>query len=386
MKKICCSVIRAKLATDSPIHIGNGMRTGIIKQSLPYIPGSVLRGALGSGLMRINDDRASKLYSLIFAEESGKQSDIFFKHAYPIHDGCSGTFIPCARTLFSCQNSSCGKRYDTFVPPLRCDKCGKSVKPISGFICDKCQYVSLRPVSMDLVSSSAIDRNNYSAALEARVKRDDKDSTYNRQLSEEKHGLLHTTEIIDRGVKFSVNLVVGSSVQDLVEPLINTLSTVIEDEGIGGGKSRGLGKVHVFDNKVEEITEESIEDSSDNIDAMAKLDFLSPAVITENFKEYDERFLAGELENGYEWCLGSKPFPNSAKITPKQQALIYEVFGGWSLKEGTRRTPALAISAGSSLLYKLESSDTPFRRMLACLEYFPIGRYKSLGYGQLKIT
>ena len=73
-----CYRISATIVADSFIHIGNGKRTGVIKHSLPFIPGSMIRGSLGNCLQRISDEkRSSELSSLLFAEEFGKSSDVF---------------------------------------------------------------------------------------------------------------------------------------------------------------------------------------------------------------------------------------------------------------------------------------------------------------------
>ena len=50
---VFCIRISGALVALSPLHIGSIRRVGVIKKTYPFIPGSILRGAVGVSLMRL---------------------------------------------------------------------------------------------------------------------------------------------------------------------------------------------------------------------------------------------------------------------------------------------------------------------------------------------
>jgi CRISPR/Cas system CSM-associated protein Csm3 (group 7 of RAMP superfamily) len=395
MGKACCYKISASIAADSPVHIGNGKRTGIIKHSLPFLPGSVIRGAIGSCLMKLDGEKAAELYDMLFAEEAGKTSDIFFRHCYPSHLKCGrGKFIPSPKTLFKCQNRQCGKIYNTFEPPLQCDNCGKSVKPASGFVCNGCGEINPLPVSMTRLSGTDIDRENYSAALitAAGTSNGSGTSEYQgieRVAGQDRHGLLHTLEVIERGSKFSLELILHSNYYHIIDRLTAILQRGLEDEGIGGSKSRGFGSVKVTDTKVQEITANIIEKEAGKIGNRFSVNFVSPVIVEDNSKSLEPVTLLEGARRAYSWCFkeGKPALPDLKRIN---KIYSYDVFGGWSLKQERKRRASVSISSGSAFLFEASGSANGediflLSKALASLEYYAIGGYKPHGYGQVSI-
>jgi CRISPR/Cas system CSM-associated protein Csm3 (group 7 of RAMP superfamily) len=423
---VCCFKLSATLITDSSVHIGSGKRTGVIKHSLSFIPGTIIRGSIGNCLLRIssNENSSSELLSSLFSEEPGKSSKIFFKHCYPLHlkcDNSRGVFLPVPRTLFKCQNRQCGRLYNTFEPPLQCETCGKSVKAALGFKCDSCGEISSMPVSMKRISSTAIDRASNSAAILATtsatptatmnpqhvtewVNEDKKGieratgNSNNDIISssledeEEKHGLLHTIETIERGTKFALEIVLDSSCQPILDKVKSLLIRGLEDEGIGGSKSRGFGNVSIKDIKVQEITTESLERQaqsyySNNNKSLSKFSvhLLSPLVVENAGANLEPSTLLEGARRAYSWCFkeGKPSLPDLVKL---KQIFSYEVFGGWSLKEERNRRPAVSISSGSAFLFECPSPTPVLGKALASLECYSIGGYKSHGYGQVRVS
>ncbi len=420
---LSCFKLSATLITDSPIHIGSGKRTGVIKHSLPFIPGTIIRGSIGNCWLRIssNENNGSELLlSSLFSEEPGKSSKIFFKHCYPLHLKCNnnnssrGVFLPVPRTLFKCQNQQCGRLYNTFEPPIQCETCGKSVKAAPGFKCDSCGELSSLPVSMKRISGTAIDRTSNSAAIMATTRapqhltelvkyddekgrestRDNKDDATTSSLEDEaeKHGLLHTTEVIERDTRFALDIVLDSSCQPILDKVKSLLVRGLEDEGIGGSKSRGFGNVSVKDLKVQEITTELLERQtqsyySNNNKGLNKfsIQLLSPLVVENARANLEPSTLLEATRRAYSWCFkeGKPSLPDLVKL---KQIFSYEVFGGWSLKEDRIRRRALSISSGSAFLFECPT-PTPFLgKALTSLEYYSIGGYKSHGYGQVRVS
>jgi CRISPR/Cas system CSM-associated protein Csm3 (group 7 of RAMP superfamily) len=416
------------------LHIGNGKRTGIIKHTLPFIPGSFIRGSIGNFLRKISYTKRSRdvteadLYSLFFSEDSDSikpstsSSDIFFKHCYPLHFKCSITkrpsidanpvFVPASKTLFRCQNRQCGTIYDTFEPPLRCKICGKAVKPLTGFVCRNCGEMESQPVSIKRVSAVAIDRHSHTAAELATVlqisgdnmeKSDGSDRATNSATSygrrrndsgeaEERHGLLHTAELIERGAEFGVEIVLSSSTNSsTLDKLMNLLTRGLEDEGIGASKSRGLGAVKIKDVRVQEITTESIESRALELigSDVFSVQLVSPIINDTTERTLEPCTLLEGARRAYSWCFkeGKPSLPEIHRISEK---FSYDIFGGWSLKEDRLRRNAVSITSGSAFLFKIDQMDKErvslLSKSLACLEYYAIGGYKPHGYGQIRIV
>jgi CRISPR/Cas system CSM-associated protein Csm3 (group 7 of RAMP superfamily) len=143
---------------------------------------------------------------------------------------------------------------------------------MTGFVCRNCGEIESQPVSFKRVSAIAIDRHNQTAAELAAVLQtasgndtEEPDENGNdmstwHEKSEEKHGLLHTAEVIERGAEFGLEIILSSSTRSsTLNQLTKLLTRSLEDEGVGASKSRGLGTLKVKDVRIEEITPETIE-------------------------------------------------------------------------------------------------------------------------------
>lgn len=429
--KLCCYKITGKVMSEAFLHIGNGKRTGIIKHTLSFIPGSVIRGAFGNLLrLIINKEKDDIFLSSLFDDETdNKSSEIFFKNCYPLHLKCSQSntltyspvFVPVPKILFVCQNKQCGKLYDTFEPPLQCEICGKSVKPVNGFICNNCGETRLYPVGIKRMYHVPIDRYNNSAAImigengtdkDIDIENDDKNEngieqsqsslknnikSYGRE-SDDKHGLLHTVEVIEKGSEFGLEIILSSSIESsAIDKIISLLSRGLQDEGVGGSKSRGLGKITIRDIKVEKITTDVIEGKAKILQGVnnnggqksnkIKVIALSPIVIDSIENKLEPSTLLESARRAYSWCF-KEGKPSLVEVKKIKQTYSYEVFGGWSLKEDRLKRNAISIQSGSVFLFGLpDDVEERFTltRALASLEYYAIGGYKAHGYGQIRI-
>ncbi|MCS7096803.1 MAG: RAMP superfamily CRISPR-associated protein, partial [Nitrososphaerota archaeon] len=205
---VACYRLSGVLRAITPLHIGSGVRTGVIKRSRNYIPGAALRGAVGTAIIRnvckldkplVNHEDCDYfndcVYTQLFGEEFGKASKVFFRYAYPVHLKCGGVYEPSPRTLFRCSKPQCKKIFDVFVPPDSCDVCGGSVKHFYGFQCSGCGELEREPVEIRRITLTAVDRLKCSAAWVVST-------------SQEAAGTLHTLEVIERGSCFSFEIVV----------------------------------------------------------------------------------------------------------------------------------------------------------------------------------
>jgi CRISPR/Cas system CSM-associated protein Csm3 (group 7 of RAMP superfamily) len=311
-------------------------------------------------------------YFQLYQGEGNKASNVIFRNAYPRHQGCAnkGTYIPAPKTLFVCREPTCEKRYNTYHPPPKCTKCGKDIKPFDGFICTSCQHITPFPTDTQRITRIAINRMYNSAAMIQPV------------LGEEAYGTLHTKDVIPRDVNFALQIIVHPKAEPHIKTLIDVLEKALPDEGIGGSKSRGLGKVSV---KIEKIEKIGVEDLDKRAKQITSEDFslrlISDAVL-ENPILSPETLLAA-ARRAYTWAYhaGAPALPD---LQFKEQRIATGTFSGWSLKGNKGRDIEPTVAAGSVFHYTSRGSQQ-LAQSLAALEYLAIGKWKPLGLGQVKI-
>lgn len=383
---VFCYRLSGVLRAVTPLHIGSGVKTGVIKRCRSYIPGAVLRGAVGTALIKavcrlekpLVDHEDCEyfdecVYAQLFGEEPKKSSKVFFRYAYPLHLKCDSVFRPASRTLFRCRNPQCRKIFDVFVPPDKCDVCGQSVKPFYGFRCEGCGELEHVPVTVSRVTLTAVDRDRGSAAQVGEVE----------VVGEEAAGTLHTLEVFDRGSCFGFEIIVHGGFGDAVGLLRSVLERALPDEGVGGAKSRGLGKVAVEDVKVEAVDTAVLEKRAEEIDTRRfRVRLVSPLIL--NGKALDASSLREAVRRAYAWAFHAGK-PALPEVELKRWAVDGELFSGWSLKTGRRRRIESAVSAGSVFEFECEAESRELALGLAALEYYAVGAYKPHGCGQILV-
>ena len=381
---VFCIRISGALVALSPLHIGSIRRVGVIKKTYPFIPGSILRGAVGVSLMRlvcklekplVNHEECRYfddcIYAQLFGEEHGRASKIFFRFSYPYHLGCGGVFQPSPANLYRCQNPQCRKTYISFIPPEKCDVqgCGGSVKPYRGYVCDRCGMLNSDPVRISRLTLTAIDRRSCSAA---------------QIISDgEVAGTLHTIEVIEKGSRFHFEILIHPSMSEAVGLVRNVLEKMLPDEGIGGSKSRGLGKVSIEDLNIERLPISVLEKRADAIDESDfSVRLLSPMIL--DGKSLEPNTLLEGARRAYSWAFHTGK-PSLPEIKRLHMSVRTEMFSGWSLKTQRRRRLMPALSAGSVFHFGASERSRELRLALAALEYYAIGSNKPHGFGQVKI-
>lgn len=378
---VLCYKINAVLAAVTPLHIGSGQRTGVIKRTYGHIPGTFLRGAIGTSLIKSVCRHSRPLvkheeceffkscsYALLFGEEFGKASNVFFRHSYPTHVKCGGTYLPAPKTLYRCRNPQCGKVYDAISPVKECD-CGENIEQFHGFQCNRCGEISEHPIAFSRTTSTAISRGTLSGAMVGET--------------EKQFGTLHTVEAIRKGSKFSVEIVVSNKYAEHVDMLKAVLTRGLEDEGIGGQKSRGLGKVRVEDTRVIEVKDEHVQAEAAKINTKCfAVRLVSPLLL--DGQMLGAKSLLEGCRRGHTWLFHSgKPALKDVRL--KASRVESETFSGWSLKTNQRRRIEPAISAGSMFQFEAGENDEQLALSLAALEFHAIGSYKPHGCGQVAI-
>ncbi|MEM2915551.1 MAG: RAMP superfamily CRISPR-associated protein [Candidatus Bathyarchaeia archaeon] len=383
--EIVCNLLTGVITAETPLHIGSGTHFGIIKQTRDYIPGSVMRGATGATLIKmicVKPENVNKhkecplrtecLYFQLYQDEENKASNIIFRNAYPRHQGCAnkGTYIPTPKTLFICKNKKCEERYNTYNPPPKCTKCGEDIKPFDGFICASCQTITPFPMDIQRITRTAINRMYNSAAVIQPIP------------GEEAYGTLHTKDVVPKDINYTLQIIVHPEAEPHIKTLVDILEKALPDEGIGGSKSRGLGKVSV---KIEKIEKISVEDLDKRVQQITPEDFslrlISDAVIEKPIIPPETLLAAARRAYTWAYHAGAPALPD---LQLKKWRVTTGTFSGWSLKGNRRRDIEPTVVAGSVFHYTSQGGEQ-LARSLAALEYLAIGKWKPLGLGQVKI-
>jgi len=377
---VFCFRISGVLKAKTALHIGSGARTGVIKHCLPFITGSFLRGAIGTTIVKnvckldnplVNHESCEFfdecLYAKLFGEEFGKKSGIFFRFAYPLHLKCGSTFLPVPKTVVRCRNPQCRREFDVLAPIFECDACHSDVKPFSGFKCEGCGLLERHPVDVSRITLTAVDKARVSAAEVGGA------------------GTLHVLEVIPKGAKFALDVIVDADFAEAIDVVKNALVRALPDEGIGGSKSRGLGKVEVEGLRVEEVDSDYVRKRAEEIESNAgrfSVRLISPMVV--DGKGLEPSSLLEASRRAYSWVFHEGK-PKLPELKLEGRRFTVETFSGWSLKTNKRRRIEPTVSAGSIFQFKCEENSAELALALSSLEYYAVGAYKPHGYGQVII-
>ncbi len=369
------------LTAEEPIHVGDGSQVGVIKGSLPYISGSVLRGAFGASYIKLVCDQNEILtnhqdcpnvedcdYVRLYGDVEGKASNVFFRYLYPLHLKCGGTYLPAPRTVYMCENSQCGEVYDQLYPPAECATCKGRVKPYAGYMCNGCGELNRNPVRLESFTSTAVDRFTGGAAV---VPSRDGVS-----------GTLHVTRAISRGSRFRFELVLSPKVEDLVDDVVRVLTRSLPEEGIGGSRSRGYGKVGVSGVEVSRIDVTEVEKRAAKVSSECfSLRAASPLVVEGSLES--SAVLEG-ARRAFSWVFHEdKPSLPGLEFVAVRASRAF--IGGWSERLGAEAPRRAAYAAGSVFQFRCGEPSRVLSRALAALEVYPLGGFKPHGCGQLLV-
>jgi hypothetical protein len=201
--------------------------------------------------------------------------------------------------------------------------------------------------------------------------------------SKEQFGTLHTVETIKKGSKFSAEILVSSRSADHVDMLKEVFTRGLEDEGIGGQKSRGLGKVRVENVSMTEIKDDDVLAEAAKVSTGCfSVRLVSPMLL--DGQMLSAKSLLEGCRRGSTW-LFHRGKPALKDVELKASRAESETFSGWSLKTDQRRRIEPAISAGSIFQFEADDKDEQLARGLAALEFHAVGSYKPHGCGQVTI-
>jgi hypothetical protein len=226
------------------------------------------------------------------------------------------------------------------------------------------------PISVSRVVQTAVDRRLDSAAQ----------SLSNGNVV----GTLHSIDVVDAGTQFCSEIIVDRKVGNLLPLLKSVVEKAVPDEGLGGSKSRGLGKV-TFEELAgdHEVTTEMLEKRASEIDSSNFVVRLLSPMVLDKGQMLNGSSLLECARRAYSWCL-QEGKPNLPSVELGDKRFEYEYWSVWSLKdEWVHRS--VAISPGSIFQFRSENKDRSLSLALAALEQYAIGDFKPHGCGQVAI-
>ncbi|MGL5062840.1 MAG: type III-D CRISPR-associated RAMP protein Csx10 [Microcoleus sp.] len=241
--------IRLEIKALSPLAIGRQKPGGSVSEAEDYIPGSVIRGAIASQILRLSGHQSANL-----AENGGDFQTLFlsdtpaiFQNAYPVNSDMNrridGIWVlpntalsSKAKEGFKLDNGNgvfdtlidrfCAESYGHIYDPI-CPNDGGRVEPYTCFYCKVGGNYYSHSVSKRLLTRVGINRR--------------------RATAEEQ--ILYSIEVLNESqhhkqkpIRYYGSVIVPDNLENSLGQFINNLR---EDFRLGGSASRGLGKVEI---------------------------------------------------------------------------------------------------------------------------------------------
>lgn len=396
--------IDVQIRLVSPLIIGGGHSFGTFNESLSYLPGGALRGAVGelvareNGHARHGDTSPQKDCAFCAIYNIGQEP--IFENCYPSDIG--GATQPLPLTAHTCKRNpgfptnEPGRReahgvFDSlireywfelamrsgwrvpFVREMHCPHCRAEMKPYDGFYGPgDAKYHRTQP-SRRRISRTAI----------------------NRQRAVSADGLLYTLEVIDANVAQAPLFLNGTVRVDAAKA--DTVRQALERiTRLGMGKSRGLGHVQVRATSRGESDTTTVPQRVQDFNTALRAEAaFYAAVAGAPALPDDEWFFTVELLS--DALLTERGVP-TLRLCPEMLELPVEhitlerwwtkpkTVGGWFSAARMPRRTELAAMMGSVFLYRVRGTppDT-LTGSLADLEERGIGHARERGFGQAMV-
>lgn len=392
-----------KLRTRSPLVIAaRHAAIGGATQTLDYIPGSVLRGALAAALLGEGHRVDSTIFQSLFVRNL-----VRFGNLYPSQAGIAAASWPLPATAWSCKihegflpeegelpspldghgvmDTLASQLADTWSQHERCTRtrCGCQREPIAGYYVQKKKGTYVRPQpDRRLITRTAIDGRWGSAR-----------SSY-----------LYTVEAIEEDQDFIGFIHASKDASDAVLAAFQRKGR--SPLRLGLGRSRGLGEVEIvgapsqisghlgldqplsercqrpeLNNGLHKLTPDRFAFS---------ITLYSDAILPDDFARYQSSLndsawrrlvrFAGQPPSG------STAWPQSVRYawgaTAIRPVYNWRFAAGW----GKRSSEEMAVARGSVFVFTAEVAEQP--GVLALLEQFEangIGRRRAEGFGEIVV-
>ncbi|MCM1983758.1 type III-D CRISPR-associated RAMP protein Csx10 [Lyngbya confervoides] len=399
--------IQLVLNAQAPLAIGRSKPGGSISQSETYIPGSVIRGAIASELIRLSESENHDFstgeddFNALFLGENAA----IFQNAYPveyskIQNPALTRVIPSTAATAKSNPGFIGKGagvFDTLIDrycarlhgqiydPVFPDEAGGRVEPLSGFYQEIAagQYVT-PSVSTRLLTRVGINRR--------------------RATAQEK--ILYSIEVINETESGKNHPACFMSYlhlpdQSLCDPLVKFLDGRIIR--VGGSASRGLGKVKLEAKRLKKKL--NFRKRYDTFNQCVgkqwrqwnQLFAMNATINAETFKQL--RFFSINLESDAilqeDWqrtmVLSPQLLQEFANIPNDSLQLegsscSYDYVSGWNSAWGLMKDTDLITQKGACFLYSIHSEhECDWLRALEHLENMGVGDRRTEGFGQIYV-
>lgn len=398
---------------QGPVLLGDESGVGNYEQTIDYIPGAVLRGAIATHILQADAQAFRRVFDA--AERPPR-----FGNAYPAwpevwaypfpatartckqylgyatdkHEGHGVFDILVEQALYELLSDpqfpyrerllpTLGTRwaelangYDPRCPYEQDQKCGEQVKPATG-------YYILRSGGPGPAPEPQISRATHVGINRARGVAED--------------NLLFTLETIENAANFGFRgqLVYDDTCEDDLERLIG-LRGQVNTFRIGRGRSRGMGLAKIQIDVPPSAPSEKIKD---------RLDLLQRE-FRKAVQEHYAQVGGLDFTPGYFFSLtlrapailtGSDGLPSLwpdlsktklAAVWPLRAWARTTVVGGWDAAAGLPRRTRQAIEAGAVYLYYAPETTLPRAALIPALEALElagVGEQRERGYGQLTV-
>lgn len=385
--------LEVKISLHSPLMIGSDGESTLYNQTRDYIPGAALRGAL-AGTMQSAGARED--FEALFGEQA---PEIVLDNLYPSRTGSQTCPLPLsARTCkyhpgFKSQEGEHHGVGDILIrqavfeallearvslPCLyepRCPECHSEVKEYPGYYDVVAGQYGRTTTPVRRISRTAIDRRRQTAAEQ----------------------LLYTLEMVEPGTQGQPPLLFRGSVlsDDSQEAVLKRWMPQVK--GIGGGRSRGLGRVEV----------DILSEADDSLPGLReRLEGFDAAVRTE-WRFYqrvagvasladDVRFFCIDLLAPvflvHHGLPATRP-PLADLGLPVESVQLWRaisqqsIIGGWHMGGRLPRRTALATVMGSVFMYRAEGlSFDDLEDGLQGLELDGLCKERPRGFGRVLIS
>ncbi|MBD2356162.1 CRISPR-associated RAMP protein Csx10 [Tolypothrix sp. FACHB-123] len=390
--------INLEIKALSPLAIGRQKPGGSISEAETYIPGSVIRGAIASVILKRAN--TSITHGDDFHELFLGENPAIFHNAYPADFKIKSEVRVLPNTALSSKNKPGFKSqpndpkhngvFDTLIDRFcaesfghiydpNCPVDGGRVDAFTGFYQVQNRYY----------------RNSTTSRLLTRV-------GINRRRATSEEQVLYSIEVLNESQDYQEKPVIYRGTifvaDDLAEPLYNFLNNHPEDLRLGGAASRGLGRVKIavnlpceikssVNNRVKEFNQKlrqrweewknifgiSMQDSPEN-SIYFTVDLQADAILTENWQRTT--------------LISEKMLQNLTGINNFLELHAayssYDYRSGWNSAWGLMKDVELITNKGSVYLFSVKSEDL-WEKAWENLEIYGVGDRTCEGFGKIQI-
>jgi CRISPR-associated protein Csx10 len=399
--------IKLKISAQSPLAIGH-KKPGSVSEASDYIPGSVIRGAVASQILRLspNPPNTGDDFHKLFIDENAA----IFSNAYPatakykdnsdnenlviaetvsvlpttvVSSKTEPGFKPKGHGVFDTLiDRFCAEQFNQFYDP-NCPEDGGRVEPFSGFYSQGDYGYLKHSVTKRLLTRVGINRRRATSEeqiLYSLEVLDEKLATQNKNQIKQWHDFVYKGKILLEN-----------------EDLAKQLKTLIEQHQfrLGGSASRGLGKVEIAAELIN--YESNIETKIKEFNAKLKERLKKWAALFGGQEQTDRTYFTIDLQADAilidNWKRTTVVTPEMlrsfAQVTDDTLELhaaytSYDYVSGWNSAWGLMKDVELITTKGSAYLFSTENIDRWYEP-LTTLEQKGIGERTLEGFGQIEI-